>query len=62
MLSTNASETGRLDWIEVPDTAVRKAALLVTLIAIGLIATGFIGLATLLTPADTENITRLAGL
>jgi hypothetical protein len=62
MLATNVSETGRHDWIEAPDTAVRKAALQVMLIAICLIATGFIGLSSLLTPADAEHITRLAGL
>ena len=62
MLSTNLSETGRHDWIEAPETSVRKAALHVMLIAICFVAVGFIAFSSLLTPEDAEHITRLAGL
>jgi hypothetical protein len=58
----NVSETGRHDWIDVPDTKVRTAALRVMLIAICFIAVGFIVLSSLLAPADVEHIARLSSL
>jgi len=62
MLSTNVSETGRHDWIDTPDTRGRAAALHIMLIAIWSVAAGFIALSSLLAPADSEHVTRLAGL
>jgi hypothetical protein len=62
MLSTNASETERHDWIEAPDTKVRTAALRVMLTAICCIAAGVMVLSSLLAAPEVEHVARLAGL
>jgi hypothetical protein len=51
-MSTDVSETGRQDWIEVPDTQVRRAALRGVLIGICLIAACFMVFYSLTAPAD----------
>ena len=60
MRSSNMSENGRHDWIDTPDTKGRAAALHVMLVAICLVAAGFMALSSVL--EDAERITRLAGL
>jgi hypothetical protein len=59
---SDESETGRHDWIDTPETNGQKVALRAVLIAICLIAAGFIVHASLSAPADVQYIALVPGL
>jgi hypothetical protein len=61
-MPTNPKETGRQDWIDVPDTQVRSHTLRGVLIAICLISACLLLFYSLTAPADVYDIALVPSL